>query len=144
MDSQLPPLAVATDALKSDRRIVDGGDVQTWGSGFAPPNGMVKLSGFNCVNGAAPTVTVTGNGGGVSAGLEDELADIFAGDGSSSRQLANRDSYRNRRGRSSARRRCNEPITAIGRAGCESPVQRAGTSVRDLNCLRALQSCHWS
>ena len=88
MDSQLPPLAVATDPLN---RIVELSIVatlktsavmkvsmgammnrkplalegmmvsfKTCGSGLTPPNGMVKLMGFNWINGAVPTVTVTG------------------------------------------------------------------------------------
>src|SRR5712692_5921790 len=60
MDNQLPPLAVATDPLN---RIVELSIVDTFktcGSGLTPPNGMVKLMGFSWINGAAPTVTVTG------------------------------------------------------------------------------------
>ena len=34
--------------------------LNTCGSGFAPPNGMVKLIGFIWLNTAVPTVTVTG------------------------------------------------------------------------------------
>src|SRR3981081_607439 len=60
MESQLPPLAVATDALNRNVELTIAATLTTWDSGFAPPNGMVKLSGFNCVKGAAPTVTVTG------------------------------------------------------------------------------------
>jgi hypothetical protein len=60
MLNHTPPFAVTALALK---RIVDSSVVEmlrTCGSAFAPPNGMVKLIGFICVNAAVPTVTVTG------------------------------------------------------------------------------------
>src|ERR1700681_3528415 len=60
MESQLPPLAVATDTLNRNVELSMAATLTTWDNGFAPPNGMVKLSGFNCVKGAAPTVTATG------------------------------------------------------------------------------------
>ena len=53
---------MADDALAL-KRMVDSSVVEmfsTCGSGFEPPNGMVKLMGFIWVNTAVPTVTVTG------------------------------------------------------------------------------------
>ena len=58
--SHAPPFAVTALALK---RNVDSSTAEmliTSGRGFDPPNGIVKLMGFICVNAAVPTVTVTG------------------------------------------------------------------------------------
>ena len=60
MLSQEPPLAVTALALKWNVDSSVAEMLSTCGSGLEPPNGMVKLSGFNCVKGAAPTVTVSG------------------------------------------------------------------------------------
>src|SRR5258706_5354626 len=58
--SQLPPFPVSTLALKRTAEPSTVEIFRTCGNGFAPPNGMVKLIGFICVNTAVPTVTVTG------------------------------------------------------------------------------------
>src|SRR5258706_3724310 len=58
--SQLPPFPVSALALKRTAEPSTVEIFRTCGNGFAPPNGMVKLIGFICVNTAVPTVTVTG------------------------------------------------------------------------------------
>ncbi len=58
--SQLPPFALDAFALKRIAEPSVDATLRTCGSGFAPPNGMVKLIGLTCVKTASPTVTVTG------------------------------------------------------------------------------------
>src|SRR5262245_1744440 len=57
--SQLPPVAATAVALK---RMVGPvlAIVKSCGSGFAPPNGMVKLMGFTWLKTLSPTTTLMG------------------------------------------------------------------------------------
>ena len=58
-ESQLPPFAVAVEALKRSAELSMAVAVITCGSGFAPPTGMTKLRELIWAKSAVPTVTST-------------------------------------------------------------------------------------
>ena len=66
IDNQLPPLAVATDPLKRTVELSLIATFRIWGSGFAPPNGIVKLIGFSCAKVGDPDRDCHRNRGRVS------------------------------------------------------------------------------